>query len=183
MVDYAQVAQKVHDDLTAAVAERDQHQAKYREAQSRVTMLVEQYKVLVAVAEQAGVSMDLSSQPDSPPATPVPDAPRDEAAPEEVGANEWTTMYRTDAILRVLVEAGRPVGPAEIAGILKSHGRDDSPHLVSSALVHMKKNTKKAKSAGNGKWLPANAEQGSAVVQFPAPQAPQPSGSPAAASN
>lgn len=64
----------------------------------------------------------------------------------------WATLPRTDAVERVLVRAGRPVSPTDIARFLQRVGRDDDERSVSATLAHLSR-TDRAHAVRRGYWV------------------------------
>jgi hypothetical protein len=56
-----------------------------------------------------------------------------------------------EAVARVVVEAEQPLSPLQISQVLKSHGREDAPHLISPALNYLKRKHR-VHSASHGFW-------------------------------
>lgn len=74
-------------------------------------------------------------------------APAPNADPE----NQWVALDRTDAIERVLKEAGKPIHRKVLVKTLHDHGRDDTIELVSAALAYLKRKFR-AMNFGDGFW-------------------------------
>jgi hypothetical protein len=65
--------------------------------------------------------------------------------------NGWTKMSRTGAVEAMLREMG-PLGPSEIARLLRERGRTkDKPRYVSAAIAYLKKQGV-VHSTGYGQW-------------------------------
>lgn len=90
------------------------------------------------------------------------------SAASPAAANEWLELQRTEAVERVLREAGRPLALAAIASTLAEHGRrEDSVRYVSAALSHLRRKVGTAQNLGRGVWTyvdPSNFPNGSADV-------------------
>ncbi len=76
----------------------------------------------------------------------------------------WGRISRTKAILNLLQEVGRPMGPSEIAAQLRERGRvKENPRYISASLAYLK-NNHVVRSVGNGKWqlmeVPKNQSSG-----------------------
>lgn len=66
---------------------------------------------------------------------------------------EWARMTRPVAIVRLLQERGKPMGPTEITQALKDLGRSqETPNLISNTLVTLSKR-KLIESPERGKWM------------------------------
>jgi septal ring factor EnvC (AmiA/AmiB activator) len=77
-----------------------------------------------------------------------------EATKAEAPEPDWRNLQRTAATYRAVIEAGRPVSPADIVALLKGKGRtDDNIHVVSAALNHLR-NRYKVGRIGRGQWVP-----------------------------
>ncbi len=70
--------------------------------------------------------------------------------------DDWTTLTRPQAVVRVLAESEEPLGPMEIVTALREHGRiGDQSRGVSVALMRLKKRGE-VRAIERGKWvLPA----------------------------
>lgn len=68
-------------------------------------------------------------------------------------ARKWKRMHRTDAIIRVLTEAGEPMGPRDITDVLLSVGRKDQRKLVAAAIQYLKRE-RRVHWLGRGQWVP-----------------------------
>lgn len=66
---------------------------------------------------------------------------------------EWKRMHRTDAILRVLTDAGKPMGPRDITDVLLSVGRKDQRKLVAAAIQYLKRE-QRVHWLGRSEWVP-----------------------------
>jgi hypothetical protein len=64
----------------------------------------------------------------------------------------WAGLPRTEAVLWLLREVGRPMRPTEIVTKLGQRGRDDGPKVVSASLTHLQKQGK-VRSEGRGEWV------------------------------
>lgn len=76
----------------------------------------------------------------------------EDAQPLSEEVREWLALTRSDAVERVLAEAGRPLSPTEIAEALADKGRADSAAAVSATLAYLKSH-KRAEQKGRGQWL------------------------------
>lgn len=66
---------------------------------------------------------------------------------------DWRTLPRTEAVARMLTEAGEPLSPSELSRMLQEVGRnDDTPLAVGKALNHLQRK-KQATTIGRGKWV------------------------------
>lgn len=91
--------------------------------------------------------------PDPPAATEETDLSDPEAEdPDDDGIVDWAEMTRPEAILAALRDAGRPMGPAQIASYLEWAGREgDNPHNVGTALARLKKRDL-VRNRGYARW-------------------------------
>jgi hypothetical protein len=82
---------------------------------------------------------------------------RHDAAPVDLESLDepdfFAGMSRTQAIVTVLREAGRPMSPSEIVTELNQRGRSDGPKVVSASLAHLQKQGK-VRSESRGEWVP-----------------------------
>jgi len=67
-------------------------------------------------------------------------------------ANEWISLPRSEAVARVLAQAGAAKSPTEIAEALEAMGRDDDYRDVAAALSHLKSRGR-AKNVSRGLWM------------------------------
>ena len=67
------------------------------------------------------------------------------------GVVEWRSLTRVDAVLRVLREAGAPLGAADIKTVLHKAGRDDRPAPVAATLGYLKRRGR-VSHEGIGQW-------------------------------
>src|SRR6266568_84770 len=67
-------------------------------------------------------------------------------------ANEWISLPRSEAVARVLAQAGAAKSPTEIAEALEAMGRDDDYRDVAAALSHLKSRGR-AKNVSRGSWV------------------------------
>src|SRR6266496_2204825 len=67
-------------------------------------------------------------------------------------ANEWISLPRSEAVARVLAQAGAAKSPTEIAEALEAMGRDDDYRPVGAALSHLKSRGR-AKNVSRGSWV------------------------------
>jgi hypothetical protein len=65
---------------------------------------------------------------------------------------DWRTLPRTEAVARMLIEAGEPLSPSELSRMLQEVGRDDSPLAVGKALDHLR-GKRQATTIGRGQWV------------------------------
>jgi hypothetical protein len=67
---------------------------------------------------------------------------------------DWRTLPRTEAVVRMLAEAGKPLSPSELSQRLQGVGRDDSPVAVGKALNRLQ-HQRRATTTGWAKWVPS----------------------------
>jgi hypothetical protein len=80
---------------------------------------------------------------------------RHEGQPVEPGppeAEDWTDLTRAQAVTRALIEAGRPMAPAEIAEVLTARGRGDAPKAISVSLDRLQKRGR-VRHGDRGQWM------------------------------
>jgi hypothetical protein len=80
--------------------------------------------------------------------------PMEPAAPEVPLAEQhgdWAPLNHMDAVLRVLVEARRPLSPKDIVRALRAVGRSDSSDQVRAALNALKRQ-RRAALMGRAQW-------------------------------
>jgi hypothetical protein len=82
---------------------------------------------------------------------------RHDAAPVDLESLDepdlFAGMARTQAVVTVLREVGRPMSPSEIVTELNQRGRSDGPKVVSASLTHLQKQGK-VRSESRGEWVP-----------------------------
>ncbi|MFN2525143.1 MAG: hypothetical protein ABR505_02605 [Actinomycetota bacterium] len=66
--------------------------------------------------------------------------------------DEWLKLNRTDAVEKVLIEAGRPLSPTQIATALREKGRDDTDTYVSAALSYLLRESRVTR-IGRAQWI------------------------------
>lgn len=64
----------------------------------------------------------------------------------------WRELGRSDAVERVLREAGKPLHRKEVAEILAQYGRRDALDHISAALAYLQRNHR-ARGKGSGMWV------------------------------
>lgn len=66
----------------------------------------------------------------------------------------WQRLNRSEAVFRMLQKCGQPVGPTDLAKMLKQVGREgDTPNYVAAALAYLNR-TNKIRSVGRAQWIP-----------------------------
>jgi hypothetical protein len=133
LADHREKLSQLAEQLTYAQQERAAVEERIRTLEHQLRELEQEEQILRRVA----VRYDI-------------EPPRDGPLPREV--EEWQQLTRTDAIMRVLKEAGRPMSPADIAQVLAEKGRDDSGHYVSAGLAYLK-DSHRAHAEGRGQWV------------------------------
>ncbi len=118
-------------------------EAEVKAAQEKVEKLrAERYGLELALARHRG--------------EPAPTQPRathmEPVSPSDPDIMEWQRLSRTDAALRVLEEAGKPVHRKTLQAELHARGRDDSLDHMSAALAYLNRRGR-AISKGYGMWV------------------------------
>src|SRR5215211_2997838 len=65
---------------------------------------------------------------------------------------DWQDLPRTEAVARMLAEAGEPLSPSELSRRLQRVGRDDPPLAVGKALDHLHRKNQ-ADTIERAKWV------------------------------
>lgn len=121
-------------------------EAAVKDAQERVEAIrAERYGLQLALARLREQSPDPKERRPSKFAAGVA------AAAAVLTVTHWRQMDRTDAIVKVLQDAGKPIHRTAIVARLHEHGRDDTIELVSAALAYLKKKMR-VMNYGNGYW-------------------------------
>jgi hypothetical protein len=124
--------------LEAALQETKTRLAEAEAAAQEIPILREEVRGLeLAVARRNGTA------PTAEPAFPRPELPT---------TDDWVSLSRPQAILRVLANEGKAMSPADLASSLNKVGRpNDLPHYISSALNNLQKR-QKVRRTGYGRW-------------------------------
>ncbi|MDP9412108.1 MAG: hypothetical protein M3P70_16755 [Actinomycetota bacterium] len=142
-------------------------EAEVRAAQERV----EKVK-----AERFGLELALARHLGEP--TPSQPSEATKAAPTDPESFEWQRLSRTDASLRVLQQAGRPMHRKELQAELHAHGRDDSLDHMSAALAYLNRSGR-VLSKGYGMWVhPDHDHEEREVIEPQEAEDPAEAGSP-----
>jgi hypothetical protein len=83
---------------------------------------------------------------------PIPQMDRPSLVTDRQTRGDWRTLPRTEAVARMLIEAGEPLSPSELSQMLQEVGRDDSPLAVGKALDHLR-GKRQATTIGRGQWV------------------------------
>ena len=86
---------------------------------------------------------------------PIPAAP--------AVATEWQALTRPEAVLRIMLERGVPLGPAEITEALTAVGRKNETAPVISSTIDKLRIREQARRIGHGKWELTEAGRSAAV--------------------
>lgn len=80
--------------------------------------------------------------------------------PAGTAENPWINLGRSDAVERVLIEAGEQVlSPSDIAGALRAHGREgDTSNYVSASLSYLQ-DKGRATQIDRGRWMAPKTAQ------------------------
>ena len=80
--------------------------------------------------------------------------PTDRQSPVADGqaGGDWQDLPRTEAVARMLAEAGEPLSPSELSRRLQRVGRDDPPLAVGKALDHLHRKNQ-ADTIERAKWV------------------------------
>ncbi len=69
----------------------------------------------------------------------------------------WQRITRTDAVMRLIAENG-PIGPRDLAELLRAHGRTDNAHQVYSVIARLR-SQERIRSEGRGLWVAVAVER------------------------
>jgi hypothetical protein len=111
-------------DLNSALEDVRQELSSAQTRLEKLAAYIESLK-----AEERGLTLALSRH----------NGHSSEEAPSGGDTAKWQRMTRTDAILAVLIEAEKSMGPAEIAKALHDKGREDPRDHVAAALAYLKR--------------------------------------------
>jgi hypothetical protein len=78
---------------------------------------------------------------------------RQSSATDRQTDGDWRSLSRTEAVARMLTEAGEPLSPRDLTRMLQKVGRDDSPLAVGKALNHLYRK-QRANTVARAKWVP-----------------------------
>jgi hypothetical protein len=138
-------------DLEAALEDA---RATLEDAEKRVQELTERIPALRA--EVQGLELAISrhtGQPTGPALLVIEPKVFPPKVSRESADKEWGSLSRTQAILRMMEIADRPISPADLSNRLRDLGRRrDIPEYVSAALSHLKKQGV-VESVGFAQWI------------------------------
>jgi hypothetical protein len=122
-------------------------------AEARVELQQIDERIKLLQCEQYGVQLALARlRREPPPPLAAGDQPHDDDEAQG-GGTSWSELSRAEAVLRVLSDAGAPLGRLEIASRLVDVGRDgDDPDAVSAALAYLRR-THRVERSGGGRWV------------------------------
>src|SRR4051812_12313708 len=110
--------QQQHSDAKARL---DIVNRETEQLEEKVAKLEEQMTLLVELAGEMGVDLNVG---------PVPEV-------HQADGVDWRRMTRTQAVTTVLRDYAKPMSPAEIRNVLQSFGRDDGYDIVGSTLAYL----------------------------------------------
>lgn len=163
--------------LTVVVAEVADLEERLAREQSRLDSLrVEKRGLELAIARHAEIERK--------PASKRPPNRRERTAPSRDGqaTSPVENLNRAQAVEWALTRFTRPVSPLEVAELLRSQGRHDSPGEVGTSLTYLR-DKKRVDRVGHAAWVATSKTQGLDPADVEAFELHSTSGEPDDASN